>query len=124
MQTETKAVQPIHNYDTSKDKLMADLKVVAADAQQLIKEAADSSSESFAALRTRVEGKLDETRVKLVRARTVMNENARLATDTTVAYVKENPWKFVGAIAAASVFFGMLLGRRKPAPNTDASDKT
>ena len=112
MNTETKAIQPIHGFDASKDKLLADLRIVATDAQQMIKEAADSSSEGFAALRTRVEGKMDDARVKLGRVRTVMGENARHATATTNTYVRENPWKFAGVSAAAGVVLGFLLGRR------------
>jgi ElaB/YqjD/DUF883 family membrane-anchored ribosome-binding protein len=112
MNIEAKAVQPFNAYDAGKDKLLADLKVVVADGQQLIREAADSSSAGFAALRTRVEGKVDEARVKLGQVRTAMGENARFATDATDAYVKHNPWKFAGVSVAAGLVLGFLLGRR------------
>jgi ElaB/YqjD/DUF883 family membrane-anchored ribosome-binding protein len=122
MSTEIKAVQAVHSYDASKDKLVADLKMVVTDAEKLLKEAADSSADGFAALRTRVEGKLDEARVKLVRARAVVGESAQSAADSTQAFVKGNPWKSVGVLAAFSVIGGFLLGRRKPASDSDAAN--
>ena len=101
-----------YNYDSAKDQLLADLKTVVADAEQLIKEAADSSSEGFATLRTRFEGKLREARARLGRARTAVGEQTKHATDVAHAYVKENPWKCVGVSAVAGVILGFLLGRR------------
>ena len=100
------------SYDHSKDKLLADLKTVVADAETLIREAADSSVEKFATLRTRLTTGLGETRVKIDQARTAMSEKARHATDATQAYVKENPWKSAGIFVAAGLILGMLLRRR------------
>lgn len=75
----------IYNYDSSKDKLLADLKMVVADAETLIKEAADSSAEGFATLRTRFERKLVETRAKIDRTRAAVGEKTKHATDATHA---------------------------------------
>lgn len=117
MNNEIKAVQPAHNYDASKAKLLADLKIVGADAEKLLKEAADSSVESFAVLRTQFEDRMNQTKEKLGRARMVIAENAQCATASTQEYVKQNPWKSVGVIAAAGVICGLLMGRRKSAPD-------
>lgn len=100
------------NYDRNKDKLLADLKTVVADAEGLIKEAAGSSVEKFASLRTRFETKLGETRAGIDRARAAVGEKTKHAADATHAYVKENPWKSVGVFAAAGVMLGILLRRR------------
>jgi ElaB/YqjD/DUF883 family membrane-anchored ribosome-binding protein len=101
------------NYDGSKDKLLADLKMVVADAEKLIKEAAASSAEGFATLRTRFETMLSETRARIDRARAAVGEKTKHATDTTHAYVKENPWKSAGVFAAAGVMLGIFLRRRR-----------
>jgi len=102
----------LYNYDSTKDKLLADLKVVVTDSRQLIKEAANSSAEGFTTLRTRFERKLDETRARIDRTRAAVGETAKHATDATHAYVKENPWKSAGVSAVAGVIFGLVLGRR------------
>ena len=101
-----------HDYQRSKDKLVEDLKVVVADTQQLIREAANSSAEGYAALRTRLEEKLVETRARIDQARAAAGEKARQAAECTHAYVKENPWTAVGVGAAAGVLVGLLLRRR------------
>jgi ElaB/YqjD/DUF883 family membrane-anchored ribosome-binding protein len=106
------AANPIHNFDSSKAKLMADLKMVVADAEQLIREAADSSSEALESLRARFEGNLREATAKLARARTAVGESAKQANDITHAYVNENPWKFAGVSAAAGLVAGFLLRRK------------
>ena len=102
----------IYNYDSSKDKLLADLKMLLADAEELIKEATASSAEGFATLRTRFERRLCEARAKIDRTRTAVGDKTRHATDATHAYVKENPWKSAGVSAVAGVILGFLLGRR------------
>lgn len=101
-----------HDYQRSKDKLVADLRIVVEDTQQLIKEAANSSAEGYAALRTRFDGKLVEARAKIEQARIAVGEKTRQAADATHAYVKENPWKAVGVGAGAGVLLGLLLRRR------------
>ena len=113
------AGHPIHNFDRSKAKLVADLKTLVADTEKLIREATDSSAEGFAMLRTRFEGKLAETQASIGRARAVVGEKTRYATDVTHAYVRENPWQSAGVLAAAGVIFGFFLGRRSAAFDVD-----
>jgi ElaB/YqjD/DUF883 family membrane-anchored ribosome-binding protein len=103
---------PIHNFDSSKAKLVADLKMVVADAEQLLREAADSSSEALEALRARFEANLHEATAKLARARAAVGGSARQATEMTHAYVKENPWKIAGVLGAAGLVLGFLLQRK------------
>jgi len=67
----------LYNYDSTKDKLLADLKVVVTDSRQLIREVADSSVEGFATARTRFERKLDETRARIDRTRAAVGETAQ-----------------------------------------------
>jgi len=135
MSTEAKAIHDVsvaaargtteqqnYSYDSNKAKLMADLKTVVADAEKLIKEAAGSSSESFAALRTRFEGKLCDAKASLGRARTAVGDRARNTADTTHAYVKANPWQTAGVCAAAGLICGFLLGYRAAAPASDVND--
>ena len=101
------------SFADNKDKLLTDLKVVAADAETLIKDAADSSADGFAAARTKVESKLSETKATLSRARTAVGKSAKHATDATCTYMMQNPWSTVGVLAAAGLIAGILIGRRK-----------
>lgn len=95
-----------------KEALVKDLKSVAGDANDLLKEVASSTAEGFAAARTKIEGKLGEARSRLDNARIAVTEKARGAADATQEYVKENPWKVLGVAAAAGLIIGFLLSRR------------
>ena len=101
------------SYDDSKEKLQADLKVLVADAQQLLREVANSSAAGFTSLRTRFEERVRDATAKIDSKRAAIAEKGRLATDATHAYVKENPWKAVGVFAAAGALIGLLLGGRR-----------
>jgi ElaB/YqjD/DUF883 family membrane-anchored ribosome-binding protein len=124
----TPVTQP-YNADCSKDKLLADLKLVVSDAEAMIKEATDSSAAGFATLRAKFDNRLAETKAKIESARAAVSDKvdsaraavtdkANQATAATHAYVKENPWQSAGILAAAGAILGFLLGRR--AGGTDA----
>lgn len=95
----------------SREKLMRDLKAVASDARLLMSEAAQTSSESLAGVRARIENQLSGTRESVRRARLAIRERADRATVATGDYMKENPWKSVGLIAVAGMLLGLLLVR-------------
>lgn len=108
------------DFSASRDKLVADLKILKADAEQMIKEAADSSAEGFAVLRTRLEGKLADAKVQLVQARSTMGDKTHRAAAAAQTYVKENPLQTAGILAAVGAMFGFLLGRKSAPPDIDA----
>ncbi len=101
-----------HSYDSNKEKLLTDLKMVVADAQQLIREATENSTEGLAALRARFDQKLGAARATLEGARHNVVGNARCASAATQAYVKENPWQVAGIAVATGLIVGFLLSRR------------
>jgi len=98
--------------EARKEKLVKDLKGVIADADDLLNDLAHSTTEEFAAARTKIEGKLSGARSRLADARSAVTDKARVAADATQEYVTENPWKVVGVAAAAGLLIGVLLSRR------------
>jgi ElaB/YqjD/DUF883 family membrane-anchored ribosome-binding protein len=109
-----------NDFNSSRDKLVADLKILKADAEKMIKEAADSSAEGYAVLRTRLEGKLADAKVQLGQAKAAVGDKAQYAATAAHAYVKENPLQSAGILAAAGAMFGFLLGRKSSARGVDA----
>ncbi|OHC64596.1 MAG: hypothetical protein A2045_06445 [Rhodocyclales bacterium GWA2_65_20] len=95
-----------------KQALVRDLKSVVADADGLLKEVVSSTADEYAAARTKVDAKLGETRSRLAEARLAAAKKARDAADAADEYVKENPWKILGATAAAGLIAGIFLTRR------------
>jgi ElaB/YqjD/DUF883 family membrane-anchored ribosome-binding protein len=95
-----------------KDKLMADLKLVMADAEALLAATAGDASGSVAELRTRVQATLSQAKSGLIEAQAAVVDKAKAAAKATDGYVHENPWKSVGIAAGAGLVLGLLIGRR------------
>jgi ElaB/YqjD/DUF883 family membrane-anchored ribosome-binding protein len=98
--------------EVTKDKLVSDMKVVIADAEELLKATANAAGEKAAAARARMEDSLRTARVKVAEAQEVMRDRAKQAAQATDDYVHAHPWKAVGFAAAVGVIVGMLIARR------------
>ena len=98
--------------DVSKDKLVADLKVVVADAEELLRATASQAGEKVSAARQRIEASLATAKVKLTEAEEALLEKSKEAAKAADEYVRENPWQAVGVAAAAGLVLGVLISRR------------
>ncbi|HUK05764.1 MAG TPA: DUF883 family protein [Burkholderiales bacterium] len=98
--------------DVNKDKLVADLKVVVADAEELLRATASQAGEKVAAARERIQASLASAKVKLTEAERAALEKAKEAAKATDDYVHENPWRAVGIAAGVGLLLGLLIGRR------------
>lgn len=110
MNTEVKSIPA--SIEGPKDSLINDLKGVVGNADHLLKEISHSSQEGFAAACSSVENKLDLAKARLSKARNAVGESAECAADATSDYVRENPWKVAGAVAAVGLLLGYLFSRR------------
>ena len=98
--------------DVSKEKLVADLKVVVADAEELLRATASQAGEKVAAARERIQASLATAKVKLTDAERALLEKSKLAAKATDEYVRDNPWQAVGVAAVAGLVLGVLISRR------------
>jgi ElaB/YqjD/DUF883 family membrane-anchored ribosome-binding protein len=98
--------------EASKDKLVADLKIVVADAEELLRATASQAGEKAVAARERIQASLAAAKIKLVEAERAALEKAKQAAKEADEYVHEHPWKAVGIAAAAGLVLGLLIGRR------------
>ena len=105
------SAQPIIN-DASKQKLVADLKVVVADAEELLRATASQAGEKVSAARERIQASLATAKVKLTDAERALLDKTKDAAKVTDEYVRENPWQAVGIAAAAGLVLGVLISRR------------
>lgn len=97
---------------TPKEKLAADLRVVIADAEDLLKATAAQQGEKINAVRTRVEASLDAARSWVVEIEQAAEEKAKEAAKATDVYVHENPWQAIAIAAGIGFVFGALARRR------------
>ena len=95
-----------------KDKLVADLKTVVADAEDLLAATAQSTGEKVAELRERLGENLRTARYRLADAEAALRERTREVARATDHYVHEHPWKAIGVAAGFGLPVGLLIGRR------------
>jgi ElaB/YqjD/DUF883 family membrane-anchored ribosome-binding protein len=95
-----------------REKLMADLRVVVADAEQLLKMTADEVGEDAAGLRERLKDRLMQSRQHLLELQEMATVKAKAVGHAADDYVHEHPWKSVAIGGAIGVIVGMLIGRR------------
>jgi ElaB/YqjD/DUF883 family membrane-anchored ribosome-binding protein len=100
------------NDQVNTDKLVADLKVVIADAEELLRATASTAGEKVSAARAKMEDSVRTAKVKLAQAQDVMVDQAKAAAGAADDYVHAHPWKAVGFAAAIGVILGMLISRR------------
>lgn len=98
--------------DAGRDKLVADLKVVVADAEELLKATASQTGERISAARARAEESLKVAKVRLADAQTAAMDRTKAAAKATDDYVHEKPWQAVGVAAFAGLLLGALISRR------------
>ena len=96
----------------TKEHLVANLRRVIADAEDLLSATAGQTDSKMAELRARAKENLVVAREKLADAEAALRARARHAAAATDEYVHENPWSSIGAAAALGILVGVLLGRR------------
>lgn len=94
------------------EKLVADMKAVISDAEEVLKATADQTGEKIASLRSRIQERLHAARVRLAEAEAALVEKTKAAARATDQYVHDNPWKAVGIAAGIGFLVGFILGRR------------
>ncbi len=102
----------MENTEVTKEKLAADLKVVIADAEELLRATASQAGEKAALARVKIEESLATAREKLARLGEVGVDKAKAAAHATDDYVHDHPWRAVGIGALAGLVIGMLISRR------------
>src|SRR6478736_5947142 len=90
-----------------KEKLMNDLKVVIADAEELLKMTASEVGGKAAELRTRMQTRLDQAKTDLVRLQELTVVKAKEVGQAADHYVKDNPWQAVGIAAGVGLLIGV-----------------
>lgn len=98
--------------NSSKQKLVSDMKVVVSDAEEILRATAGVAGEKMVDLRERIAERLRDAKLRLADAEAALVDKTKAAARATDEYVHENPWKAVGVAAGAGFLLGLLLNRR------------
>lgn len=96
----------------NKDKLVSDMKVVIADAEEILRATAGAAGEKAGELRTKIEARLRDAKERLADAEAAIVDKTKAAARATDDFVHDQPWKAVGVAAALGLALGVLIGRR------------
>ena len=93
----------------AKDKLVQDMNVVIADAQQLLSAAAADGNEKVRAMRGDLEKSLGAARARLAEVQGRVVTRATDAAADVDDYVKGNPWQSIAIAAGAGALVGICV---------------
>ncbi|NTV96400.1 MAG: DUF883 domain-containing protein [Thiobacillus sp.] len=98
--------------ELTSEQLIADFKVVVADAEALLKATAGQGGEKLSEIRAKAEESLRVAKARMADAQEALIAKTKEAAKATDAYVHENPWKAIGIAAGVGLVVGLLIGRR------------
>lgn len=96
----------------NKEKLVADMKIVVADAEEILRQTANVAGEKAGELRERIQERLRDAKIRIADAEAVLVDRTKAAARATDDFVQENPWKAVGIAAGVGLLLGVIIGRR------------
>jgi ElaB/YqjD/DUF883 family membrane-anchored ribosome-binding protein len=94
------------------DKLIADMKVVVSDAEELLRATANQAGDKVGELRGKIQEHLTTARASLADAQVAVVDKAKQVGRVTDDFVQDNPWRSVGIAAGVGLLVGLLIGRR------------
>jgi len=98
--------------ESSRAKLIADVKAVVADAEDYLAASVGQTGEAYAAARSKLERTVDAARMQLAETNRVLGEKTRAAARATDTYVHAKPWESIAMSAGVGFLVGLLIARR------------
>ena len=102
----------MESVDVNTDKIVADMRVVIADAEELLRATTGQAGEKVAAARAKIQDSVAAAKVKLERLSDAGAVRAKAAAHATDDYVRDHPWESVGIAALVGLALGALISRR------------
>lgn len=104
---------PQHDYRAlAKQQLIADFKVVIADAEALIQATAAQGGEALAHARDKASESLKRVKEKMAEAQNALSARGKIASEVANEYVRSHPKEAIGTAAIAGLLIGLLIARR------------
>ena len=96
-----------------REKLLADLKAVIADCEELLRMSAGQTGQKAAELRQRMQRRLQDARARLAHLQNMAVDRAMDAGQVADGYVHARPWQAIGVAAGMGLALGLLIGSRR-----------
>jgi ElaB/YqjD/DUF883 family membrane-anchored ribosome-binding protein len=106
------ALARAHPVSFASERLIAQIKALAYDAEALLRATAGETGERMAAVRARTEATLRQAKEDAAAAGEQLARHARVASIATDRYVRSNPWQAVGIAIGLGFVLGRFISRR------------
>jgi len=117
-------MDPTEMKESSRAKLIADVKVVVADAEAYLAASVGQTGEAYAAARAKLERTLDLAKAQYRETQRLLAEKSRAASRAADTYVHEKPWESIAVGAGVGLLLGLLLARRQSGPRSPSVSET
>ena len=97
---------------STRERLIDEFTTVLSEAEVMLKKAASETGEKARDLRSQVESKLLQAKLRLQEIEGTAVDHAKAAARATDDYVRDNPWQAVGIAAAIGFLLGLVVSRR------------
>ena len=98
-------------------KLLADIKVLASDTRELLRQTADQSGMHFAGLRDRTRETLADVEQYVGPLQQRVAEQARYAADASAEHLRAHRWSTVAGLAAIALGIAAVVAWRSEKPS-------
>jgi ElaB/YqjD/DUF883 family membrane-anchored ribosome-binding protein len=103
--------------------LIADMKVLASDTRELLRQTTGQSGEQFARLRERTRDTLTAVEQRLGPLQQKLAEQGRYAAKVSAEHVRVHPWSTLAAVAAIGFAIAAVLAWQNETPTDDDSEQ-
>ncbi|HEX9787644.1 MAG TPA: DUF883 domain-containing protein [Candidatus Binatia bacterium] len=107
--------------EVTTEKLFADVKILIADAEQLVGATAGQAGERIAEMRQRLASKIEEAREAVAKCEKELREQAERAKKRTLTFLREESWSRLALAACLGVLLGLAL--RHPRSKSAGSEQ-
>ena len=111
-QSKSKRIESESAISLNKQKLVEDLRIVIADAEEILRVTADQAGEKIVELRGQISERLEDAKERLIEVENELIGRTRAAAQATEVYVQENPWQAMGIAAGIGLLIGIFSCRR------------
>jgi ElaB/YqjD/DUF883 family membrane-anchored ribosome-binding protein len=104
--------QTTPNDEVTRQRLMSDVSAVLADAEALLRQAANATGDQAIELRRKAQAAISSALSRLGDVEERMVGQAKRAASATDNWVHDHPWGAVGIGTAIGVLIGLMISRR------------
>lgn len=111
METHFEKLEEAHS-QIVRERVLADLRALAHDSEELLKATAGDVSEKAKEARTRLASALERTKATVSELQSQAVASAKAAAQKADAVIREHPYESLGVAFGVGLIIGVLVGRR------------